>query len=138
MADLKVALQELKGVGIGTARHCALIANPTSASKWQWWLVAAVIGVIAAATIWFLQPLIRKLLLTVKVVSQNSNVGDETALLSPRARVAWKSGRVKAMGQAAQCSRPLTSRQQVCPTGRPTAGKSCFTRGRMRRGKSTL
>ena len=80
MADLKVALQELKEESeSGRLATGTLAANSTSASKRQWWLVAVVIGVIASATIWFLLQRMRKLPPTVTVVSLTSNVGDETA-----------------------------------------------------------
>jgi eukaryotic-like serine/threonine-protein kinase len=80
MADLKVALQELKEesesgrLATGTA-----VANSTSASKRQWWQVAVVIGVIVFTTTWFLLQRMRKLPPVVTVVSLTSNVGDETA-----------------------------------------------------------
>ena len=80
MADLKVALQELKEeseswrLATGT-----LAAKATPASKRKWWLVAAAIGVIAAATVWFTWPGVKNAPPAVKVVGLTSNVADETA-----------------------------------------------------------
>ena len=52
MADLKVALQELKEESeSGRLATGALAANATSVSKRKWWLAAAVIGVAAVAVI---------------------------------------------------------------------------------------
>ena len=80
MADLKVALQELKEESeSGRLATRTPAANPVSASKRKWWMVAAVIGVAVVATVWFSLPKVKRPRPAVKEVGLTSNVGDETS-----------------------------------------------------------
>jgi Tol biopolymer transport system component/tRNA A-37 threonylcarbamoyl transferase component Bud32 len=81
MADLKVALQELKEESeSGRLAPGAIAANRTSAAKWKWWLAAAAIAVIAGGALWYSLPRAKRIPLSpVKVVALTSNVGDEGA-----------------------------------------------------------
>lgn len=80
MADLKVALQELKEESeSGRLATSTLAANSKSTSKRKWWLVAAVIGVSIAAAIWISLPRMKDPPSVAKIVGLTSNVGDENA-----------------------------------------------------------
>jgi serine/threonine protein kinase len=80
MADLKVALQELKEESeSGRLNTGTLAAMPGSGSKKKWWAIAAVIGVAAAATVLYSLPRMKKPPPVVKVVGLTSNIGDESS-----------------------------------------------------------
>lgn len=80
MADLKVALQELKEESeSGRLATGTFAAHPVSASKRKWWMVAAVIGVAVVATVRYSLPRVKKPRPVVKEVGLTSNVGDETS-----------------------------------------------------------
>jgi len=80
MADLRVALQELKEESeSGRLAPGTVGAYRAPASKWKWWLVAAAIVVITAGTLWYSLPRTRRIPAPVKVVALTSNVGDEGA-----------------------------------------------------------
>jgi serine/threonine protein kinase len=80
MADLKVALQELKEESeSGRLNKGKLAAKPSAGSKKKWWVIAAAIGVVAAVTAWYSLPQMKRPPSVVKVVGLTSNVGDESS-----------------------------------------------------------
>jgi eukaryotic-like serine/threonine-protein kinase len=80
MADLRVALQELKEESdSGRLAPKAPAANLATVSRKNWWAIAGVIGIAAVAAVWFSLPRIKKQPPAVKVVGLTSNLGDETS-----------------------------------------------------------
>jgi eukaryotic-like serine/threonine-protein kinase len=79
MADLKVALEELKEESeSGSLPSPVIVAKPRAGSKW-WWVAAVVISVFAGGLLWFLRPLSRIQESSLKEVPLTSYLGSENA-----------------------------------------------------------
>jgi Tol biopolymer transport system component len=80
VADLKVALQELKEESdSGRLAAATAGARPVAVSRRKWWIAAAVILVFSAGLLWFLQRPTRMRQPSPKEIPLTSNVGAENS-----------------------------------------------------------
>jgi eukaryotic-like serine/threonine-protein kinase len=80
MADLKVALEELKEESeSGSLPSPVIVAKPRAGSKWRWWVAAVVIPVFAGGLLWFLRPSSQTPESPLKEVPLTSYLGSEKA-----------------------------------------------------------
>jgi serine/threonine protein kinase/Tol biopolymer transport system component len=80
MADLRVALQELKEEWeLGEVDAATPVAAPAARSRRKWWIAAALTGVLAGGLLWFLVPPIRTRQRALKEIPLTSYPGTENS-----------------------------------------------------------